>query len=78
MVVLGCEVGIRVVARGRETPSLGCSSLGGGWAPWVVDQSYTLAPDSCPGLGPKEKGQRCQATAKETEKPSRVEGEILN
>ena len=73
--VLGCEVGTRVVAWGRETPSLGCSSFGGGWAPWVVDQSSTQAPDSCPDLGPKEKEQRCQATAKETEKTSRVEGE---
>ena len=70
-----CEVGTGVVAQGEETPSLGCSSLGGGWAPWVVGRSSTLAPDSCPDLGPKKKGQRCQATAKETEKPPRVEGE---
>lgn len=61
------------MAQARERPSLGYSSLG--QASWVGSQSFTPAPDSCPDLGPKEKGESCLATAKETEKLSQIGGE---
>ena len=39
-----CEVGTGVVAQGEETPSLGCSSLGGGNGGRAGDLSIVILP----------------------------------